>query len=530
VRRDSDRTARDTPTMRFRFTVIALAAFVVARGAAAGEPFVVERTGVRIEVGGRVVAPVAVADTASELFSAGGLTIDVERNRVRARDQVTGKEKWVAALPAGSRLEVLASGPRVAYARWWRRAFLDGNDRWSADEPTQLRRLSLADGTWMTPRVLAEGDVAFVAADARGAVVISAAGADSHRVTCFEEGRDAAAWSRTFPSPMRVARFASDFKDERGDAAPADAESPPVVLIDDQVILCAGTAREIVALDRRTGETDWAVARIWEYERHDSNGEYSVLRAKGAENLAALARQSRIAAGPFVVGTAEDQRVFVAVTRVREAQTETPIEEGFTYEIRYGVPISVTRLPRPVRNEGPRVVSRGVLWSCKHGALALQQPSHQEQRGYGETGSTDRVGTLRWYREFDEAVPPAWLRTGLRHHWSAITGGASFAIGGAPFIRAIGDKVFRIPLRRFDLDSGVESSLEVVVPFGGDLPAFDRAKGERVGPDGEKQVQFWEAWGIRVVGMKADDGRLGIELSPDNGASFRVTFDVASIR
>ena len=499
--------------------------------AVAGGTFALKPSEARIEIGGRAVAATSVRAVETGTLSVGSLRIVADRNRVRAVDATTGAERWIASLPPGRRVEILAATERVAYARWWTGG---GPHIGILDSPDRLRRLSLGDGTWLEPWTVEGGRIRSVAVEGSMLLVVSDPGEGTWRATAFEEGRPGHVWSRTFRSPPRPGRPLEHMADFARTPRFAGAVSSDVVVAGPLVVLCAGHSQEIVAVDRVSGEIEWQVDRIWEFERHLGdvpNSLWDISRAKGREERAALARDCRIVAGPFVVPHDGGYRLFVAVDRDRAEQTEAPVSEGLTYEIVDGDVHSVTRLPRAVLGSGSVATAGGVLWHCEEDALAFQEPSHQQHGGFRGSGQTDRRGRLRWYREPSEPVVTAWLRTSRRRACLTLAAGAAFPVAAGPYVAAPGDGVFRVPLRRLDLVSGAETDLTLALPFGGDLLSWESTSRQSEGAKGEEtRVDIWHEWGVRVARMAAVGDRLEIEVAPDGGTAFGLSFSLEALR
>ncbi len=516
-----------------------------AAPAAADEPFAVVRDQVRIERGDRVVAPVAVGSDADVSPPDGGVRVDVERNRLRGRDPATGAERWSSSLPAGRRLETLARSPTTLFARWWKRGLVDGEAAapaenedpaaWVVDEPTLLRRLSLADGRWLEPLEVSGGHVRSVVIDERGVVVISDPTAGAYRVTSFEPGKTTPLWSKIFHSAPRrraeldyvanLAALSHDSTDTTREIVPAG----------DQLVLCAGESQELLTLDRASGETLWEIDRVWEFERYHEKPNlfgWYVRRATPKDARADLARRSRIVAGPFVVLTGTERRVFVAVARDREEGTGDPVPEGVAYELEGGDVVSVTRLPQPVLTRGSGVFGDGVLWRCAHDALALQLPSHPTDGGWNGIGSTDRSGALRWYREPGEpSKVDAWLTTETPAGDLALGSDATYGTVGGAFIRTKGEKAFRVRMRRTALATGLETDFTLVVPFTGELPSWKGTNHSETSEGSEKEkVAIEHPWGVRTGQLTVRGDRFVVEIGWQGGPSFFAAFPIEALR
>jgi hypothetical protein len=491
---------------------IGVAACATAR-AAEPDPFRVVARDVRLEIGDLSLAPLAWRQDGSEL-AAGDLLLEFDRNRIVAREAGTRKDRWTALLPAGRRIQVRATGPGVLVATlWtsrWRGSSLEkGEAYWAPEEPGVLRRLSLADGAWLPSWAIGEGGVARVLADDEGAVALTLNGRTAS-VRAFDWSGGAPRWSHAFEAEESSPRwFRGPIPTHDHDVGDARLQAAR-----DDVLVACGDGANLLAIDRKTGELEWRVDRVWEFDRRSvelQNRVWEVSRARTASEREDLRRRSTVAAGPVVVAHEDRYRVFVAVDRARLEGTVEPVPESRTYEIdSWGGVMSVTPLPRPASVGVATASPAGVLWSLE-GGLLLQMPSAQEPGGWRGLGATDMQGAIAWYRAFPTAVPDdAWLRTegyGSPGTALAADGARVVVAGGAPYVRARGESAFRIPLRRIDPATGVEQppAMTLVLPFAGPFPSLEGTS--RAGTI-ETAIETYGSFGMSLYGLALRGDRL----------------------
>jgi hypothetical protein len=395
--------------------------------------------------------------------------------------------------------------------------------------------LTLADGKWLEPLEVPGGGIRSVVFDERDLVVISDPAPGTYRVTSFELPKTSPRWTKAFRSASRRREAPAYIANLAALSRESTATTRELVLAGDEIVLCAGESQELLALDRASGETRWEIDRIWEFERYHQMPNlfgWYVRRATRRDARTAFAARCRVVAGPFVVTAGAERRVFVAVARDREEGTGAPVAEGVTYEIEDGSVTSATRLPQPVLTWGSAVFGDGVLWRCAHDALALQVPSHQTGGGVNGIDSTDLSGALRWYREPGEPPPiDAWLTTKSATGDLALGPDATYATVGGAFVRAEGEKAFRVRMRRTVLATGLETDFTLVIPFTGDLPSWKGTNHSETSGGGEKaKVEIEHPWGIRTGELTVRGDRFVIEIGWQGGTSIFAAFPIEALR
>jgi len=345
---------------------------------------------------------------------AGPLRIAWERNHVRAFARTTDEPAWDARAPAGQRPVWLASDADTAYF-----VLRDPGHVWPAGT---ILRLNLANGTWRVPWQAPGGDVVDAEADADGLLVLT--------TTALTSLRAGLTWTQPLPDGDQLGS---------GPAWLAPAG--------DDVVLCTSRQADLVAYRRATGEESWRVRRLWEYRRDI----YGFRRLRTPDERKEARRTCEIVAGPCAVPSADGYRLFVGVRS---------LEAGYVYEITaQGQVLAVVQLPRLPRPGGARAATGGVLFVCEGDAIARVEPSGGVRHG---------VGRLAWYRE----PPPGTQRPVL-----AVGDRYAYACDGGEIVATDTGPLFRCPIVRTELATGVERELTLEVPC---LPGIEAPEPLRV--------------------------------------------------
>ncbi|MCU0726911.1 MAG: hypothetical protein MUE73_14155 [Planctomycetes bacterium] len=543
---------------------------VLCLGAAsiAAEDFVPTPAKARLESGGVILAPSAVAAPPREGLRVGGLRIVAERGRLLAHRDVDGAVAWTLPIAKAETMSFLGVDAALLYGQCWVKA---EDDNWRPSEPRKVERLDVAAGKWLEPLVLpgrsatdgAEpGEERVWALLSVRAAVLVLSGAEGkaapygenlshYRVTCFREA--GCAWTREFegageiggPSALRLGGGGPSY------AAPG---AHPLSVIHDDVIVCAGGGQDILALDLATGADRWRLPAVWEFERGfvgPSIWQHFLSRAVRDEDEAARARlrsMRRIVAGPFAVphdgglGTYDDvlggstavpapgYRLFVAVARNQNEESGGYLADAVVYEVNHeGTPIAIVPMPRMVTGGMP--LAGEVLWACEQEALGATAPSFQRDgHGMGDW-STDHVGRLAWYRQPEPyIVPEAWMRTGRTGPHLVIDGGRALSVPAGGYVLDRKDRVFRLPVQLVDLETGARVAMLLSVPFAGTVPRPEGNYGLSTTPDGG---EWWTVGGphaLAIVGLEVHGSLLDVTLAGAGEFAATLTFDLSKVR
>ena len=440
-----------------RVVRVLLLASVLATAVAAGEErnsFDLRPTAARLRMGDASLAPVRVSESPGpDGFVAGGLRIEFDRAALRASDPASGERRWEALLPAGRRPEVLAHRPRPPAA-----LRLEDGPRPARGGPGPAGGLGPRPGLGHPggpPRRRTAGGPAAGGSTSRASSSRSPTNGGSWRGSPSRRTRCASRRTSRAPSSPSGAR-----RSPRG-ARPAAPEPtwipshlplgpgvPHPLLFQrggaityrgDHLLLLLPDSQDLLCVHRPTGEEEWRVARVWEFERRYPGSQtfhLTLSRAKDPALKAALATRCRVTAGPVTAPWADTWHAFVVVERGHPESPpggRGPLPEPRVYEIdARGDVVAVTTLPRPVVAHGCLEVDGGVLLDLGAAGVARVEPSPQREAGlcWGGAGGTDLVVRLAWWREpspFES--PPAWLATGAAAQPLALAGIGRLAAG-----------------------------------------------------------------------------------------------------
>jgi hypothetical protein len=544
-----------------------------------------------LRAGDATLKPVRVSDSWQYQHPAGTLTIAVDGRAVIASDANTGKPAWQVESADTRPLEWLATDGKTAY---FRAAQVDKQTLtpWD-DEPTpvpqhenlaRVRRLQLSDHQWLKPLDVGQGKLKEKTAEWLVSIlpvnewllVLTATVVDdphapengrtlSYRVARFEQGRDAATWSRDYPSAgSRSEPGAYLFASRRPDYAVESIK--PLAIVGQNVLVCAGAKEDLICLASNTGSEVWRVPRLWEFRRGFIGpsvwthyiGRYGIsdgdletalhgprkgsfihptylkhLRETVAKAKARVeAEEHAVIAGPVIVPTSKESdkdprySLFVVVARSEKSQWSGYLADCVVYEMsESGKPIGIVNLPRMVSGGQSRADDRGVVWACPGGAFVRLAPSDNREHGVAVgPGGPDMLCRVAWYCQPESAPPPkAWLTADPAGDPVAFSRTHAYRPDGDPYVLNSGDKVYHFPIRKLDLGTGQSERLLLDVPFDGavDLPTLNYSR-----RDGTTHAMGSHLLGVTWLDVRGEV--LQIVLGTSSGAC-AVEFDLAGV-
>ena len=234
-------------------------------------------------LGDKIFKPVRVYPAWHYQHPAGKLRVAVQDQTITALDAQTNKPAWTAKSEDGRSLEWLAADEEIAFLRTGGHEEQGKSPRF--ERPARVRRLRLETGKWLKPLDLPSEKPKEKAADVvvavrpypQGLVVLSTTVLDdsashedgdlqSYRVTGFQRGQDAVAWSRGYPSAGQRGRpGAYLWAAHRPDYATESIQQ--LTMMGEQMLVCAGPRDDLICLNPQSGKETWRVPRIWEFRR-----------------------------------------------------------------------------------------------------------------------------------------------------------------------------------------------------------------------------------------------------------------------
>jgi hypothetical protein len=502
-----------------------------------------------LEYRGREIHPAHVIVPAHPTFRAGPHLLVLSGKNVTALDPVNRSIRWTTSVPTKVPLEWLGADEDIAY--------LTARDG-AADTPTRpvepkVCRLDLRGGEWLSSLIVPHGTnqeaVLGLAAVGGTVGVVSATLVKSekwpydlnmvnYRATGFDSATGLQKWSHEFEAAM-----------EPGDPGPylfaarrpteVSAGIRSIIAKGNEFVVCAGSAQNVVCLNGNTGQRQWMIERIWEFQRGfigPSVWSHFIARfgdidmRYGTKTVDPEVREAfdkrwacSIVGGPVAVPQAGDgsHRIFIAVAKSESKTWASRLSECVVYELDdNGNVASTTALPRMVMGSQAQAGEGVVDWILQQNSAARLGVSLQ---GAGVSpGSADLLTRVAWYRELEAKEPSAWLVVDKPLDPSAFSSTHAYRVFTGGFVRRRDDTVFHLPLESVDCVDGSAEHLVLHVPLTGavSLPetniqgSSDGSFNHTIGP-----------YFLGITRLRIDRGRLAITVSSQSGAA-ELTFDM----
>ncbi len=524
-----------------------------------------------LTLGDKIFKPVRVYPAWHYQHPAGKLRVAVQDQTITALDAQTNKPAWTAKSEDGRSLEWLAADEEIAFLRTGGHEEQGKSPRFG--RPARVRRLRLDTGKWLKPLDVPSEKPKEKAADVvvavrpypQGLVVLSATVLDdsashedgnlqSYRVTGFQRGKDAVAWSRSYRSAgQRGYSGGYLLAAHRPDYAAESIQQ--LTAMGSQVIVCAGPLDDLVCLNPLSGKEAWRVPRIWEFRRgfigpsvwthyigrygyeendlklaaegpgKDGFADLEYLKQLREEIKKAKARVEQddyaVVAGPQVVPAGKgwsgdlQHSIFVAVARSEKSAWAGYLADCTVYELNEsGEPIGMVNLPRMVNGWQADVNEQGLVWACPRDAMVKLTPSSNRQTMGGQLGGHDMLCRVAWYCQPEPLPEPqAWLIAGPAGDPVAYSPTHAFRPAGG-YILKRGEQIYHFPIRMFDLKSTQSQVLTLSVPFDGQVP-----KPETNYSGGDSQIHTFGPYLLGVTWLEVGGGILQIVLGTESGAT-----------
>lgn len=324
----------------------------------------------------------------------------------------------------------------------------------------------------------------------------------SYTITCYDADKTRPRWAKTFPwvdkqfPPVMLAR---DFSRSRNSSielltwADDKAYEPPV-------LVCAGAKQDLLCLAGESGEVQWRIPKLWEFERGfigpsvfehyvDRFGiDYMDLRLAerpDAEDADEREQQERgrrllserrkkfeeefdgsIAAGPVFATDDFSGHLFVAAARRRADggwQDLGGLAQCVVYELEAdsGEVIAATALPRMVDGSPYKAIPGALVWSCDRGCLV--------RLNHSRFGPEDAICRVGWYREYEMRFPACWFSADPPHGVAAFDDKHLYR-AAATYIENKDETVYRFVINVVNLETGIDRDLTLAVPYHGEFP------------------------------------------------------------
>ena len=186
--------------------------------------------------------------------------------------------------------------------------------------------------------------------------------------------------------------------------------------------------------------------------------------------------------------------------------------------------MAIVTLPRLINGWQSQVVKRGVVFSCPRDSMLRLAASDHDVLG-GMLGRDDLLCAVEWYRDLKPQTPEAWLSADPGTNCVAYTATHAFRLSGGGYISNPGEHLYRFPLSRVDLGTGVANPLLLCVPFDGEI---QQPKANYKG-SGQGRVHAQGPYRLAVTWLEVRGGVLRIVLGSEDRAS-AIDFDLAEFK
>lgn len=529
-------------------------------------PIVPQVEKVILEVAGKEVKAVLASSPWRWEKQAGNLRIRVEKDRVTALAQAGGDPLWIARSDNGAHLSAMLLDEQVAYFQGYR---VDARGYFKEyDSPSRVRRLDLDSGQWLKDlpigsekpsgqaqyRVISvltgDGWVvklgAWLEPDAR---VLNEQVVAAFDVTAFRGNQTSVVWSKRFPSTGERPYTGGYLWAPR---VPQYAGSAVQHLnwMGEALLVCAEAMQPILCLNRDTGTELWRCERIWEFQRgfigpsvwsHYINrfglDKYEENPSKTVEARKRFEKQYHcsIIAGPVAVPLdakrdTDTHSIFIAVSRGPTQGFTGYLSDCVVYELDDGgKPVSMVKVPQIIRGSPVGLVNGGLVWSCQNDGFIRLISSSRSSRLWMGPGGPDLLTRISWFRQLSPLKPHAWLVSDRGGYPVAFSDTYAFALPAGGYVRKKGDQDFRFPISVIDLQTGIDRTITLRVPFEGELPIPDTNFRTIRLADGGAGIGTWGPHILALSGLQVEGTNLEVALGMEAGWTGSIRFDLSAL-
>jgi ankyrin repeat protein len=513
-----------------------------------------------LEVGRQTLKPIHTASPGYREERVGDRRVQVTKDKVIAVRATDYQQIWSAKAADGRSLQWLAHEGEIAYFLGYE---VNDQGRFTGySMPPSVRRLDLKTGRWLSdlsvaaPKerkvqtilaVLAKDDYVMVLS----ALVKGDAGADlekpasDYQVTCFRHGKVTPHWSKSFtavgarpgPGAYLMAPRTPDY---------AYSVLQHLAWLGDTLLVCPEAMQPLICLNPDTGTKIWQLDRPWEFERgfigpsvwSHYMGRFRLREEFGEKpNETALARAQfdkqfscALVGGPAVVPVVPEHegehRIFLAVSKGPADHFSGYISDCILFEFNEkGEPMSLVKLPQMVTGSQFHLVKDGVVWMGQDESFFEVVPS-RHQRGIGMgLGGPDFLTRMPWFRQLTPRHANAWLVADRAGDPVAFGDIHAFRLPGGGYVEPENKSIYHFPLSAINLETGVERSFLLHVPFKGDLPRPKENYSETRSANGRLVIHNLGPYLLGVTGLRVDGKGLEITLGMENWSAV-LSFDL----
>jgi hypothetical protein len=520
----------------------------------------------RLMIAAESLKPTRISRPWTEEHAAGNYRVSVGNSKIVVSQAENIEQAWSAVSPDGNHLQWLTGHGGIAYFQAYK---VDDHERFAQYvDPLEIRRLDLKERRWLDPLRVKDQDQA-----AHDSSEVLAALADNHRVVVLEtvvetktaknadhvsmytvrsygHGESKARWTRSFTMAEPRLYTGGHLWAPRGPNYAASNVNH-LSWLGDRLLVCAEAKQPILCLNRETGAPLWTCERIWEYERgfigpsvwshyidrfgietmfHDQDG------ARVASARREFTRQVKcsIVGGPIAVPLTFNRdgnthSIFVAVSREPDRAFSGYLADCLVYELNdQGKPISMVTLPQSVYGAHFQLVRDGLVWQGQNDSLAMLCASrHSPNIGFGPGGS-DLQTRIGWFRQISQDEQSGWLVADRAGDPIAFNRTNAVRLPAGGFVAAKDDRVYQFPISIVDLNTGIEKSITLRVPFHGELRTPATNYSETRLPHGSPSFHTMGPYKLAITHLELLESRLQIVLGMEEWTG-SLDFDIHRI-
>jgi hypothetical protein len=514
-----------------------------------------------LEIGRQIFKPIHTDSPWYREERVGDYRIRIVKDQVLAIREADRQPIWNVKSSKGQYLQWLTRDGEIGYLVGYE---VDGEGRFTRyAAPLRVRRLDLKIGRWLPDLPIeapnerkVQSILAILARDhyvmVLSALVKASASADQekpvsdYQVTCFRDGKASPRWSKSFPvATERPGPGVYLWAPRKPDYAVSILNH--LAWLGDRLLVCPEAMHPLLCLNRDTGANIWQLDRPWEFERgfigpsvwshylgrfrleqtfHDNPKDSDRARQDFDKQFTCA-----LVGGPVVVpispeNKTDEYRFFLAVSKGPASHLSGYISDCILYEFnKQGKPVSLLKLPQMVSGSQVHLLKVGIVWKCQNQSFFKVVPSPHEMRIGMGPGGPDLLTRMPWFRQLTRTHPEGWLVADRSGDPLAFSDAHAFCLPAGGFVGHQNKSIYHFPLTVLDLQTGVEHSSLLHVPFKSELPRPKANYSEDQTADGRQVIHAFGPYLLGVSGLRVDGKTLEITLGMENWSAV-LAFDI----
>lgn len=379
----------------------------------------------------------------------------------------------------------------------------------------------------------------------------------SYQLTRFSDAID---WSENFESAGALEPPGAFILGTRGPAFDG-VSSQTLIELDSKLIVSAGPLEDVMAIDPRTGETEWRIPRIWEYRRGFIGpsvwryylGRYGIedyeieIASKTLEQikeeeefsideeyLSEIKKQVEAArdkfkdqpgwilAGPVAIktgGNRNETRLFlVSAQSDGNSGWANYLANAVVYELDdEGELISSVTLPRLLQRNEFSILSDRIVWHCQDGSTLELFPTQGDR-------SSDTFTKINWKIAKEVPERKAWLRQGRYSLSRDYYGPYMFSLSEGGYLEQSESQEINFPILVTNLASEEKKELLLRLPFQG--KAYTPTNNYSHGPNGWVSLSHYL---YTITNIQVDETTLFVTIEDEHMHNKILEFDISRL-